>query len=53
MSDHDLLIQLAEDMKWVKKTLGNHLHFHFWTNITLLSIIGGLVIALITALIVK
>lgn len=29
MDDHDLLIELKQDLCWVKKVLGNHLRHHW------------------------
>lgn len=36
MTDHDLLIRLAQQMDTVTTMLGNHLEHHFWYNMTLL-----------------
>ena len=48
-NDHDLLICIDGKLRELKKQFENHLNHHFWINISLLGIIGGL----ITALIVK
>jgi hypothetical protein len=51
MNDHDLLVQLAEDMKWIKTGLENHLHGHFQYSLmawgTALAAIVALVLAIL------
>lgn len=45
--DTERLAVIETKLDTLIKDFENHLKHHFWTNITLLSIIGGLVIALI------
>jgi len=42
-----LLIRIDERLQNLEKQFSNHLAHHFWINIALVSIIGGLVVALI------
>ena len=48
----EILIELKTDMCWVKKMLNNHLQTHRHLAIALTSIVGGLVTALIIALVI-
>ena len=46
-NDHDLLIGLVKDMCWLKKIMGNHLRHHWATELTLLTMVGGLITAVV------
>lgn len=50
-TDHDLLIQLSEDMEWVRKALENHIHSHFQYSLAAWGSVAGLLAALILLLI--
>jgi hypothetical protein len=47
ISDHDMLIQLTEQVSHISTLMNNHLEHHFWYAVTLLSIVGGLVATLL------
>jgi len=47
----EILTELKTDMSWVKTMLSNHLHFHRIMSIALMSVVGGLITALIIALV--
>ena len=36
-SDHDLLIKLSTDMRWLRKQIGNHLHHHWMVTLAVLA----------------
>ena len=36
-SDHDLLIKLSTDMRWLMKQIGNHLHHHWMVTLAVLA----------------
>jgi len=47
----EILIELRTDMGWVKTMLNNHLAHHKKATYILLTFIGGLIVALIVALV--
>jgi hypothetical protein len=51
LSDHDLLLQLANDTCWIKKILGNHLEHHKAITVALIAITGTAIIALLIAIV--
>jgi len=51
-TDHDILIRLKEDTKWIKEMLGNHLKHHWAFAFVLLSALLGSLVTIIT-LVVK
>lgn len=48
-SDHDVLLLVARDVRWLKKIVGNHIKHHW----AITSVLIMAVVALITALIYK
>ena len=50
MTDHDLLVCIDVKLKELKKQFDNHLKHHWMVTIPLITIIGGLITALILAL---
>ena len=50
MTDHDLLVCIDTKLKELKEQFNNHLKHHWAVTIPLISIVGGLIIALILAL---
>jgi len=49
-TDHDLLVCIDVKLKELKKHFENHIKHHWMVTIPLISIIGGLIVALILAL---
>jgi len=43
----EVIAEIRTDLKWVKKELCNHLHQHWAVTLALVTIVGGLVVALL------
>ena len=50
MTDHEILVELRRDVKWIKQILGNHLRHHAAATITLAAATLAALTALIVAL---
>ena len=44
-SDHDLLIEMHTDIKWLKKALSEHLIKHWRFTVLVISLVIGAIIA--------
>ena len=42
--DHDRLIEMHTDIKWIKKTLTDHLRKHWWFVTVVITIVVGIVL---------
>ena len=45
MDDHDRLIEMHTDIKWIKKTLTDHLRKHWWFATVVITVLTGVILA--------
>ena len=50
MNDHDLLVELATDMKWLKTAMATHLKRHWVFSLSIATAVIGFIITLIVSL---
>ena len=53
MNDHDILIELKQDMHWIKKITGNHLKHHWVITVTALSATLSAITAIVIMLVTR
>ena len=44
MNDHDRLIAMHTDIKWIKKTLTDHLRKHWWFATVVITVLVGVIL---------
>lgn len=44
MDDHDRIIEMHNDIKWIKETLTSHLKKHWWFATVVISAVIGVII---------
>ncbi len=45
MNDHDRLIEMHTDIKWIKNTLTDHLKKHWWFVSVIITVLVGVILA--------